>query len=106
MTPKKAEQREADDEDEIARLYTGCGARGGGTQAGGHEGQVPDRGRSQTVHGEAGRRDVTCPPVTLCRACNNAGRGVKHQWFHECPGSREGVVVLQPTGFRDGDDVV
>ena len=30
--------------------------------------------------------DMTCAPVTACRACNNAGRGVKHHWFHECPG--------------------
>ena len=22
--------------------------------------------------------DVTCAPVTACRACKNAGRGVKH----------------------------
>ena len=30
--------------------------------------------------------DVTCAPMTACRACKNAGRGVKHHWFHECPG--------------------
>ena len=30
--------------------------------------------------------DVTCAPVTACRACKSAGRGVKHHWFHECPG--------------------
>ena len=30
--------------------------------------------------------DVTSAPVTACRACKNAGRGVKHHWFHECPG--------------------
>ena len=30
--------------------------------------------------------DVTCAPVTACRACKNAGRGMKHHWFHECPG--------------------
>ena len=65
--------------------------------------------------------DVTCAPVTACRVCKNAGWGVKHHWFHECPGfdlwgccpvwcadidSRKGVVVLQPADFRDGDDVV
>ena len=30
--------------------------------------------------------DVACTPVTACRACKSAGRGVKHHWFHECPG--------------------
>ena len=30
--------------------------------------------------------DVTCAPVTVCRACKNAGWSVKHHWFHECPG--------------------
>ena len=30
--------------------------------------------------------DVTCAPTTACCACKNAGRGVKHQWFHECLG--------------------
>ena len=30
--------------------------------------------------------DVTNAPVTACRACKNAGRGVKRHWFHECPG--------------------
>ena len=30
--------------------------------------------------------DVTCAPATACRACKNAGRGVKHHWFHECLG--------------------
>ena len=30
--------------------------------------------------------DVTCAPVMACRACKNAGRGVKHHWFHQCPG--------------------
>ena len=30
--------------------------------------------------------DVTSAPLTTCRACKNAGRGVKHHWFHECPG--------------------
>ena len=28
--------------------------------------------------------DVTCAQGTACRACKNAGRGVKHHWFHEC----------------------
>ena len=28
--------------------------------------------------------DVTCAPVTTCRACKNAGRGVKHHWLHKC----------------------
>ena len=28
---------------------------------------------------------VTCAPVTACRACKNAGRGVKHHCFHEFP---------------------
>ena len=65
--------------------------------------------------------DVMCAPVTACRACKNAGGGVKHHWFHECPGfdlwgrcpvgrqaieSRQDVVVLQPTDSPDGDDVV
>ena len=30
--------------------------------------------------------DVMCAPMTACRACKNAGWGVKHHWFHECPG--------------------
>ena len=30
--------------------------------------------------------DVTCAPVTACQACKNTGGGVKHHWFHECPG--------------------
>ena len=34
----------------------------------------------------AERMDMTCAPVTASRACKNAGRGVKHHWFHECPG--------------------
>ena len=29
--------------------------------------------------------DVTSAPVTACRAYINAGRGVKHHCFHECP---------------------
>ena len=29
--------------------------------------------------------DVTSAAVTACQACKNAGRGVKHHWFHECP---------------------
>ena len=29
---------------------------------------------------------VTRAPVTACRACKSAERGVKHHWFHECPG--------------------
>ena len=59
-------------------------------------------------------------PMTACRACKNAGTGVKHHWFHDRPGfDRRGrcpvgfqaveapqdVVVLQSTDFRDGDDV-
>ena len=30
--------------------------------------------------------NVTCAPVTACRACKNAGKGVKRHCFHECPG--------------------
>ena len=30
--------------------------------------------------------DGTSAPVTACCACKNAGQGVKHHWFHECPG--------------------
>ena len=30
--------------------------------------------------------DVTSAPVTACWVCKNLGRGVKHHWFHECPG--------------------
>ena len=30
--------------------------------------------------------DVTCAPVTACRASKNAGQGVKHRWFHDGPG--------------------
>ena len=30
--------------------------------------------------------DVTCAPVTACRALKNVGRGVKHHWFHACLG--------------------
>ena len=30
--------------------------------------------------------DVACAPVTACCVCQNAGRGVKHHWFNECPG--------------------
>ena len=26
--------------------------------------------------------DVTCAPVTVCRACKNAGRGVKHHFMN------------------------
>ena len=44
-----------------------------------------DRGLYATKPG-AEPMDVTCAPVTACRACKNAGRGVKHHWFHECPG--------------------
>ena len=65
--------------------------------------------------------DVTCAPVTACRVCKNAGTGVKYHWFHECPGfdrwgrcpvgcqaveSRQDVVVVLSTDFRDGDDMV
>ena len=30
--------------------------------------------------------DVLNAPVTACKACRNARKGVKHHWFHECPG--------------------
>ena len=30
--------------------------------------------------------DVINAPVTACRACKNARRGVNRHWFHECPG--------------------
>ena len=30
--------------------------------------------------------DVTCVPVIAWWAGKNAGRGVKHHWFHECLG--------------------
>ena len=30
--------------------------------------------------------DVACAPVTTCRACKNARRGVKYHWYHKCPG--------------------
>ena len=79
-----------------------------------------DRRLYMTKPGAEGM-DVTCAPVTACRACNNAGSGVKHHWFRECPGfdlggrcpvgrpaieSRQAVVVVQPTDFHDGNDVV
>ena len=40
--------------------------------------------------------DVTNAPVTACRACKNAGRGVKRHWFHECPGFANGGAA--PSG--------
>ena len=30
--------------------------------------------------------DVSSAPVMACIACKNVGRGMKHHWFHECPG--------------------
>ena len=42
--------------------------------------------RLYTTKPRAEPMDVTCAPLTTCRACKNAGRGVKHHWFHECPG--------------------
>ena len=41
--------------------------------------------RLYTVKPGAEPMDVMCAPVTACRVCKNAGRGVKHHWFHECP---------------------
>ena len=34
--------------------------------------------------------DVTCAPLTACRACKNAGWGVKHHGFTSAPGSTDG----------------
>ena len=84
-------KRRAQCASEIARLYGGCGGRGGVSQIGGDEDQVMDRGRMQVVHDEAWRggaepMDVTCAPVTACQACKNAGRGVKHHLVNKCPG--------------------
>ena len=42
--------------------------------------------RFYTAKPRADPMDVTNTPVTACRACKNAGRGVKPHWFHECPG--------------------
>ena len=41
--------------------------------------------RLYTTQPGAELMDVTSAPVTASRACKNAGRGVKHHWFHECP---------------------
>ena len=38
---------------------------------------------------------MTCALVTACRACENAGRGVKHHWFHECHGG-DPILLPQP----------
>ena len=42
--------------------------------------------RLYTAKPGAKSMDVACALVTTCRACKNAGRGVKHHWVHECPG--------------------
>ena len=42
--------------------------------------------RPYTTKPGAEPMDVTSAPVTACRACKNARGGVKHHWFHECPG--------------------
>ena len=47
--------------------------------------KVEGAGRLYTTKPGAEPMDVTCAPVTACRACKNAGRGVTHHWFHECP---------------------
>ena len=82
----------AEDASDVPVLSAGC--------TGAAEEEVVGR-RLQAMKGkfrvEGGRRlytakpgaepmDVTNAPVTACRACKNAGRGVKRHWFHECPG--------------------
>ena len=42
--------------------------------------------RLQTTKSGTEPVDVTSAPLIACRACKNVGRGVKHRWFHECPG--------------------
>ena len=88
-----ADQREAEDED------PGLQARSQGC-SGAAEAEVLARKlvamkaqfwvegdrRLYTAKPGAEAMDVTCAPVTACPACKNAGRGVKHHWFHECPG--------------------
>ena len=41
--------------------------------------------RMYTAKPGAEPMDVTNALVTTCKACKNAGRGVKRHWFHECP---------------------
>ena len=50
------------------------------------EAEDDDGRRLYTSNPWAQPMDVTCAPETACRTCKNAGRGLKHQWLHECPG--------------------
>ena len=90
LDPKRAvDQREAeDDEPSVPARSQGC--------TGAAEEEVVARRRAAMkakfkVEGDrrlyttkpgAEPMDVTCAPVTACRACKSAGRGVKHHWFH------------------------
>ena len=50
--------------------------------------KVRTEGDHRSYTAKPGREpmDVACAPLTACRVCKNAGRGVKHHWFNECPG--------------------
>ena len=76
---------------------------------------VADRCRCYTPKPGADWMDVT----TACRGCRNAGCGIKHHWFHECPGfdgwgrsslwerSAERLpVILAPADFQDTGGVI
>ena len=94
LDPRPVDERSdaAEDASDVPVLSAGC--------TGAADKEVVGR-RQQAMKGkfriEAGRRmytakpgaepmGVTNVPVTACRACKNAGRGVKRHWFHECPG--------------------
>ena len=94
LDPKGAvDQREAeDDEPSLPATMQGCKGAAEEEVVASREAtmrakfKVEGHRRLYTTNPGAEPMDVTCAPVTACRACKSAGRGVKHHWFHECPG--------------------